>query len=60
MDLVREASVGLGTKRVSETVHAALAESVALRRRLRILELTSDLTLDQLELDRRGRFSTAR
>lgn len=60
MDLVREASVALGTRRASETVHAALAEAVALRRRLRILEFKPDLTLDQLEADRRGRFPAGR
>ncbi len=56
MDMVREAAVGLGTTRVTETVHAALAESIASRRRLRLLELDPDLTLEGLDADRRGRF----
>ncbi len=56
MDMVREAAAGLGTTRVSETVHAALAESIALRRRLRLLDLDPDLTLEGLRADRHGRF----
>jgi Arc/MetJ family transcription regulator len=60
IDLVREAAEALGTKRTSETVHAALAEAVALRRRLRLLDLDPDLTLEQLEADRVGRFAGSR
>jgi hypothetical protein len=60
MDLVREASVALGTRRTSETVHAALAEAVAVRRRLRLLDLDPDLTLEQLRADRAGRAAPAR
>ena len=60
MDLVDEASVALGTRRISETVHAALAETVALRRRLRLLELDPDLTLERLESERRDRHPAAR
>jgi len=54
MDLVREASIALGTRRTSETVHAALSEAVALRRRLMLLDLEPDLTLEQLAVDRTG------
>lgn len=32
-DLIREAAVALGTSRITDTVHAALAEVVARRRR---------------------------
>jgi hypothetical protein len=60
MDLVREASVALGTRRTSETVHAALMEAVALRRRLRLLDLDPELTLEQLRADRAGRLRTSR
>ena len=56
MQLVGEAAVVLETKRVNETVHAALREVVAARRRLRLMDLDPDLTLDQLAADRRGRF----
>jgi hypothetical protein len=54
MDLVREASIALGTRRTSETVHAALSEAVALRRRLMLLDLEPDVTLEQLAADRAG------
>ncbi len=59
MTLVGEASVVLETKRVNETVHAALREVVDSRKRLKLLELDPDLTLKQLEVDRAGRFPTA-
>ena len=58
MRLVGEAAV-LETKRVNETVHAALREVVASRRRLQLLDLDPDLTLDGLARDRRGRFDAA-
>ena len=45
MVLVGEAAIALETKKVSETVHAALKEVVDARRRLRLLELDPDLTL---------------
>ncbi len=56
MVLVGEAAIALETKRVSETVHAALREVVDARRRLRLLDLDPDLTLEGLAADRRGRF----
>jgi Arc/MetJ family transcription regulator len=56
MVLVGEAAVALETKRVNETVHAALQAVVDARRRLRLLEFEPDLTLAQLADDRRGRF----
>ena len=60
MDLVAEASVALGTRRITDTVHASLAETVALRRRLRILDLDPDLTLERLGAERRERHPAAR
>lgn len=59
MRLVGEAAIVLETKRVNETVHAALREVVAARRRLQLLDLDPDLTLDGLARDRRGRFDGA-
>jgi Arc/MetJ family transcription regulator len=56
MVLVGEAAIALETKRVSETVHAALKEVVDARRRLRLMDLDPDLTLERLADDRRGRF----
>ena len=47
--LVQEAAVVLGTIRVTETVHAALAEVVARRRRAMLARLDlPDLTPDSL------------
>ena len=60
LDLVREAARVLGTRRTTETVHAALAEAVAIRRRLGLLDLEPALTLDSLAWDRAGRFSPER
>jgi Arc/MetJ family transcription regulator len=48
-DLVNEAKEALGTRRTTETIHAALREVIRARNRRRLLELESDLTLDQLE-----------
>jgi Arc/MetJ family transcription regulator len=56
MVLVGEAAVVLETKRVTETVHAALQRVVDAERRLRLLELDPALSLDDLVADRRGRF----
>lgn len=56
MAMVDEASIALGTKTVSETVHAALREVVDSRRQLRLLGLDPDLSLQRLAEDRRGRF----
>lgn len=55
-DLVREAADVLGTTRTTDTVHAALREVVNVRRRLRLLDIEVDLTLDDLREMRRGRF----
>ena len=47
--LVQEAAVALGTSRITETVHAALAEVVARRRRAMLARLDlPDLTPDSL------------
>lgn len=59
MTLVGEAAVILGTNRVDETVHAALGEVVASRKRLGLIDLYPDLTLERLEMDRTGRSSSA-
>jgi Arc/MetJ family transcription regulator len=60
MALVGEAAIALETKKVSETVHAALKEVVDARRRLKLLELDPDLTIETLAADRRGRFGPTR
>ncbi len=60
MQLVGEAAVVLNTTQVNQTVHAALREVVASRRRLRLLELDPGLTLEDLAADRRGRFDGPR
>lgn len=56
MTLVAEAAIVLATERVDETVHAALREVVESRKRLRLLDLDPDLTLEQLAADRARRF----
>lgn len=56
MRLVGEASVILETKRINETIHAALREVVNARRRLELLDIAPDLTLEELAADRAGRF----
>ena len=57
MDLVHEAGLVLGTTRMTETVHAALAEIVRRRRLLALLELRPAITLDELQSMRAHRFS---
>lgn len=57
VDLVREAAVALGTSRPGETVNAALAEVIRARKRTRLLELSTDLTLDDLRAMRTTQFS---
>lgn len=57
MHLLGEASAVLETKQINETIHAALREVVDARRRLQLLELRPDLTLEGLAADRRGRFT---
>ncbi len=54
MAMIDEASIALGTTGVDETVHTALLEIVEARRRLRLLELEPNLTLQGLTADRRG------
>lgn len=56
MHLLGEASAVLETKQINETIHAALREVVAARRRLQLLELRPDLTLEDLAADRQGRY----
>lgn len=60
MRLLGEAAVALETKQINETIHAALREVVDARRRLRLLDLAPDLTLESLTADRRGRFDAPR
>jgi len=55
-ELVRDAAAALGTRRTVETVHAALSEVVRAHRRLRLLELGADLSLQDLEVIRAPRF----
>jgi len=57
--LVEEAKEALGTRKTSETIHAALTEVVRARRRQRLLELSTDLTLADLEEMRAPRFPSA-
>ena len=52
MALVGEAAIALDTKRVSDTVSAALKTIVDARKRLRLLELDPNLTLQGLAADR--------
>ena len=59
MQLLGEAALALETKQINETIHAALREVVAARRRLRLLELDPALTLPDLAADRRGRFDAS-
>jgi Arc/MetJ family transcription regulator len=56
-DLVREAGEVLGTTRMTDTIHAALAEVVRRRQRLGILELRPALDLDDLDAMRSHRFA---
>ena len=55
LQLVNEAKVALGTRKTSETVHAALREAVRAGQRRRLLELDTGLTLDDLERARAWR-----
>jgi Bacterial antitoxin of type II TA system, VapB len=59
LDVVNDAATVLGTRGVGETVRAALDEVVRARRRSRLLELTTDLSLGQLDAVRRSRFADA-
>lgn len=55
-DLVAAAADVLGTRRTTETVHAALEEVVAVRRRLRLLDFRPELSLSDMAVSRQGRF----
>jgi Arc/MetJ family transcription regulator len=57
MDLVHEAGLVLGTTRMTDTVHAALADIVRRRRLLTLLELRPALTMDDLRSMRAHRFA---
>ena len=57
MDLVHEAGLVLGTTRMTETVHAALADVVRRRRLLTLLDLRPALALDDLRSMRTHRFA---
>lgn len=54
-ELVREAAEALGTKRISETIHAALDDVVRRHRRLRLLDIPIDLDLETLRAMRAPR-----
>jgi Arc/MetJ family transcription regulator len=55
MDLIREAQHVLGTSKATETIHRALEEVVARKRRMELLELgIGDLTPERLEALRRN------
>jgi Arc/MetJ family transcription regulator len=55
-ELVAAAAVVLGTLRTTDTVHAALTEVVAVRKRLRLLDFRPDLSRAELARSRQGRF----
>jgi len=57
MDLVHEAGLVLGTTRMTETVHAALAEVVRRRRLLTLLDLQPSITVADLRSARAHRFA---
>ena len=49
MDVVASAAAHLGTRGTGDTVRAALEEVVRSRRRARLLELSTDMTLEDLD-----------
>jgi Arc/MetJ family transcription regulator len=59
LDVVDEAAEALGTRGTGETVRAALEEVIRHRRREKLLGLTTDLGLDELERARATRFGSA-
>lgn len=59
VDLIQEAAAVLGTRRPGETIHAALDEVVRAHKRARLIELTTDLTLDDLRVMRTTRYSSS-
>jgi Arc/MetJ family transcription regulator len=52
MDVVASAAAHLGTRGTGETVRAALEEVIRARRRARLLELSTDMTIEDLERTR--------
>ena len=59
MDLIEEASRVLGTKKVTETVHAALDEVVRRRQRLALVDFVPAIDLGDLDRMRSHRFAEA-
>ncbi len=57
IDLVRQAAETLGTVRITDTIHVALAEVVRRRLRMEILGLRPALSLDDLDAMRAHRFA---
>ncbi len=57
VDLVAEAAAELGTTRIVDTVHAALADVVRRRQRQGILDFRPALDLDDLDAMRGHRFA---
>ena len=60
MKLVREAGEVLGTRKVTETVHAALDEVVRRRQRLALLDFVPAIELADLDQMRAHRFAETR
>ena len=56
-DQVREAADLLGTHGTGETVRAAIAEVIRAKRRARLLDMTTGLTLEDLRSIREPRFA---
>jgi Arc/MetJ family transcription regulator len=52
MDVVASAAAHLGTHGTGDTVRAALEEVIRARRRARLLELSTDMSLEDLERTR--------
>jgi hypothetical protein len=59
MELVRQAGEVLGTTKTTDTVHSALADVVARRRRAGLYAVDTDLDLDALAAIRGHRFAEA-
>lgn len=59
-ELVQEAAEALGTKRTTDTIHAALSEVVRHRQRLAVLEFRPALDLADLDAMRSHRFAESR
>lgn len=57
LDLVAEAAGVLGTRRMVDTVHAALEDVVRRRRRTGLLDIDNELTLADLDSIRSHRFA---